>query len=1037
MNDSPEQIEATIAALEAQRALLGDAIVDSALAPLRRELAARLAASAGQQQELKQVSVLFVDVVGSTAIGERLQPEDIHAVMDGALERFTEIVRANRGRVLQYTGDGMLAAFGADESREDDVESSILAALGILEEAAREAPEVRRAHGIPDFNVRAGINTGTVLLGGGVDAEGSIRGAVVNVAARMEQCAPAGSLRISHDTYRHVRKVIDAEEQPPLSVKGIDAPVRSYIVRSVRPLAQRGSVRGLEGVQTRLVGRDRELSILRAAYARVIDGQHLQAVTVVGDAGLGKSRLLGELLDGLALGPGAAPLLVGRAYPRTALQPYGLLRDLVTRQLLISESDSAEDARVKLTDGLGPLFGAEGEAPVHFLGHLIGLDFSTSPHVGPFVSDARQIRERAFDAISQVVRRLAARKGLPVVLVLDDLHWSDTGSLDCVRQLLQSNRDMPLLVLMLTRPDLLERHASWAEGDPQHLRLDLAPLGKDDSNSLAQALLQRIREVPAALRALITDGAEGNPFYMEELVKMFIDDGVIVADSEGWRVLPDRLLRAHVPPTLTGVLQVRLGALKAAERSALQQAAVIGQVFSDQALAAIDPSAPAAIPALLRKQLIVQHDMPAIDDAREYAFQHNLLHQVTYDSVLKRLKRAGHEKMGGYWCARAEVSSPQGVSPSTCRALVEAHYHRCIADPRAYAVWFDAQFYNYLNAYAGQTLRPLAERLIEVCELEFGTDHPETAKALTNLARVCVQLGEVTQAEPLLRRAIAIQEIAPGPDHPDTARTVAVLGGLFYTRGNYLEAEPLFRRALAIREQALGAEHPLTVGTVHVLARTVGELGRNDEAEKLSRRILEVRERLLGPDHPDTCTALTALGDVLSKKNDHAAAEPLLRRALAAQQRNLPAEHPDTGLSMWNLAEALRGLGRLSEAEPLARGCFEVWEKALGPQHEWTAWSLSSLAKLRLAQGDAADAARMAERAVNIHQRALGDDHPTVAENLDILARALLEQSKHAAAEPLAERALSIHAKRLGSDNPATLQSRDLLKRIRDRLQPR
>ena len=157
MNDTPEQIETTIAALEAQRTLLGDAVVDTALAPLRRELASQRAGGAAAQQ-LKQVSVLFVDVVGSTAMGQRLQPEDIHAVMDGALERFTAVVQDNRGRVLQYTGDGMLAAFGADESHEDDAESAVLAGLGIIEEARREAPRVHQAHGIADFNVRAGIN---------------------------------------------------------------------------------------------------------------------------------------------------------------------------------------------------------------------------------------------------------------------------------------------------------------------------------------------------------------------------------------------------------------------------------------------------------------------------------------------------------------------------------------------------------------------------------------------------------------------------------------------------------------------------------------------------------------------------------------------------------------------------------------------------------------------------------------------------------------------------------------------------------------
>ena len=175
-------------------------------------------------------------------------------------------------------------------------------------------------------------------------------------------------------------------------------------------------------------------------------------------------------------------------------------------------------------------------------------------------------------------------------MVLDDLHWADDGSLEFIRFALRRNRDVPLLSVMLTRPSFFEQHADWTEGDDSHIRLDLMPLDKVFSRELADTLLQRVAEVPAALRALVTDGAEGNPFYMEELVKMLIDDGVIVAEAEGWRVLPDKLPGTRVPPTLTGVLQARLDALGSRERSALQQAAVVGHVFWDQALAAIDPA---------------------------------------------------------------------------------------------------------------------------------------------------------------------------------------------------------------------------------------------------------------------------------------------------------------------------------------------------------------------------------------------------------------------------------------------------------------
>jgi len=985
MSATFEQISAAIAALESQRALLGDAIVETVLAPLRRELSELRAHDAQTSQQLKQVSVVFVDVVGSTAIGQQLGPEDIHAVMDGALECFTAVVQAHHGRVLQYTGDGMLAAFGSEDAREDDVEGAVRAGLGIIEEAHRLAPEMRRLHGVPDFNVRAGVHTGTVLLGGGVDADGSIRGATVNVAARMEQSAPPGRLRISHDSYRHVRGLFEVSEQAPISVKGVEQPLRSYLVDRARPRAFRVPNRGIEGVSTRMVGREAELGVLCAAFDAVATSQRARAVTIVGEAGLGKSRLLAEFQQ--TLNTAACWMLLARAHPRSAMQPYGLLREMLARQLDIGESDPAELARRKLIDGLAPLLADEGEAPVHRLGQLIGLDFSTSEHVQDLLGDERQLRDLAFAAAARCLRRLGENK--PVVVVLDDIHWSDVGSLDFMVYLLGENADTPLLGLMLARETLFEQRPDWCAGAPQHARLDLRPLDQGVSQELAAVLLQRVAEVPAALRELLTGGAEGNPFYMEELVKMLIDDGVIVADSDAWHIPPDKLLAAKVPPTLTGVLQARLDALAPRERLALQQAAVVGHVFWDQALAAISPAAVDALPALLHKQLIARHDVAEFDDACEYAFHHHLLHQVTYDSVLKGPRLAAHASAGGFWTVRAEVATPQDVTPTRCRALTEAHYHRCKCDARAYVEWFETQFSNYLNAYAARALRPLSEQLIEVCEQQFGGEHPETAKVLTNLARVILVQGDVEHAEPVLRRAIAIQEGALDADHPDTARTLAVLGGYFEGRGDLLAAEPLFRRALDIRTAALGLEHPLTVSTLGNLAKATVELGRLDEGEALCRRVLAAHEHRVGAAHPDTAFAMTALGEVLAKKGEFAQAEVLIRRALAAQQHCLAEGHPDVGLSMWHLSATLRALVRSDEAEPLARRALEIWEGHFGPDHEWTAWGLVNLAETRMAQGAVAEAAAMADRAAQIFRRIYGAEHAVLRSTLELRDRAL------------------------------------------------
>ena len=1002
---TPEQLVAAITALEAQRALLGDTIVDTALAPLREKLAAlRAPEIAAAAQQLKQVSVLFVDVVGSTAMGQQLDPETIHAVMDGALERFTAVVQAEHGRVLQYTGDGMLAAFGTEEASEDDVESAVRAGLGVIAATHDLAPAVRQQHGVPDFNVRAGVHTGRVLLGGGVDAEGSIRGATVNVAARMEQSAPPGRLRISHDSWRHVRGLFDAVEQEPISVKGVERPIRSWLVERPKPLAPRQAPRGVDGVHTRMVGRQAELSQLRQAFDAAVAECRLRGVTVVGEAGLGKSRLLDEFQRTLDLR--ACWLLAGRAHPRSALQPHGLLREMLARHLRIGEDDPPEVARDKLVHLLAPLFAAEGEAPVHRLGHLIGLGFGHSPHVQELLGDEALFRRRAYEAAALALRRLGDSR--TVVLVLDDLHWADEGSLAFVEHLFSRHRELPLLCLTLTRQTLFERHPDWGANDPRHLRLDLHPLDKACSQDLAESLLERIADVPESLRALLIAGAEGNPFYMEELVKMLIDDGVIAVEPEGWRVLGDKLLVSRVPPTLTGVLQARLDALPQRERSALQMAAVVGHVFWDRALAAIDPNATGSLSALMRKQLVVRREGAAVDDTHEYAFYHHLLQQVTYDSVLKAPKHQAHARVGVFWSARADVTGPQEVNPARCRALAEAQYHRCQADAQDYVDWFDGQFGSYLNAYAAPTLRPLAEQLIEVCEAQFGIEHPQCARALTNLARVMLMQGEAAKAEPLLKRAIAIQEKALPPGHPDTALTLVALGGYHSGRGDLAAAEPYFRRVLQIRESKLGADHPLTLGTLDNLAKAVLELGRLDEAEALSRRVLAAREKAFGPTHPDTASALTALGEVLAREGRLADAEPLIRRALAMQQQCLPADHPDTGLSMWHLAEALRGLQRHDEAEPLARRALQLWESSFGAEHEWPAWGLICLAEIRLAHGDAAECSALSERAARVLLGVYGEQHAVLASTLVLQARALLALGDLANARPLLQHALAI-----------------------------
>lgn len=652
MSAERQQLEATIAGLEAQRGLLGELVVNAALSPLRARLAELAAAPTDEPpaQTLKQVTVLFLDVVASTALSQHLDPEATSAVMDGALASFTAIVEAHGGTVLKYAGDSVLAVFGAGESREDDPERAVRGGLALVEEGRQQGERVKRLHGFEGFAVRVGVHTGGVLLGGGVDAEGSIRGQAVNVAARMEQTAPAGALRISHATYRHVRGVFDVEPQPPLAVKGMEEPLATYLVQRAKPRAFRMATRGIEGVETCMIGRDAELEQLQDAFKRLYRDGKLAVVTVVAEAGVGKSRLLYEFDNWIETRPERFAIFQGRADPQTEKQPYGLLRDILTWRLQIADGDSMDAAKDKLENGIVPLFTTDdgndvAQAHAHLLGHLIGLDFVESRHIKGIQDDGKQILDRGFHAAAQMFRRIAARDGAPIVLLLEDLHWADEGSLDFLNYITQVNRDVPMLMIGLTRPTLFERRGDWGSIHGLHQRVELNPLDKGSSRLLANELLKNLPEIPAALRELIAGGAEGNPFYMEELVKMLVDEGAIETGAVQWTVNPARLVATHVPQTLTGVLQARLDGLKPVEKLTLQHASVIGVVFWDDALSAIDARAIDALPALVRRELIVPRQDASFEGVREYAFKQQILQHVTYDTVLKRARRDGHAKV--------------------------------------------------------------------------------------------------------------------------------------------------------------------------------------------------------------------------------------------------------------------------------------------------------------------------------------------------------------------------------------------------------
>lgn len=620
-----------------------------------KEYADRLLATRGQVgRERRIVTILFSDVKGSTAMAEDLDPEEWLEIMDGAFGLLIEPVFRYEGTLARLMGDAILAFFGAPIAHEDDPERAIRAALEIVAGSSDYAARLEEERGISGFAVRVGINTGLVVVGevgSDLRVEYTAMGDAVNLAARMEQAAPPGSILISHDTYRHVRGVFDVRQLEPLTVKGRAEAVQTYLVQQAKTRAFYKPSRGVEGIETRMVGREAELKHLQDAFYTALEDRELQMTTASGEAGVGKSRLLHEFDVWSELLPQQFFYFRGRASQEMQNLPYGLLRDLIAFRFQIQDSDTAAVVREKLEEGVRVALGAgEGsQGAAHLIGHLLGFELGAGRHLAGLLDDAQQFRDRALVHLADYFRGMAAQS--PVLILLEDLHWADDSSLDVLNHLALTLAGEPVMVVCAARPALFERRPRWGEGQRFHTRLALEPLSRWDSRRLVAEILQKVEEVPEALRDLVVASAEGNPFFIEELIKMLVEDGVIATGQDRWRLDSSRLTEVRVPPTLTGVLQARLDHLPPEERTVLQQASVVGRLFWDRAVACINDAAgegieqteiPENLAALRGREMIFQRETSAFAGAQEYVFRHNMLREITYESVLKRVRRVYH-----------------------------------------------------------------------------------------------------------------------------------------------------------------------------------------------------------------------------------------------------------------------------------------------------------------------------------------------------------------------------------------------------------
>jgi class 3 adenylate cyclase/tetratricopeptide (TPR) repeat protein len=670
-----EELRTSINGLEAQRDVLGDAIVNPALKTLRGQLAIleeQAAAQALPVEDRRMVTILFTDIVGSTAMAEKLDPEEWRRIVAKTHQVVGDAITAHHGRIAQYLGDGLLAFFGVKEAGENDPENAIRAALEAQAAVTNLLSEEQ-------VKVRVGIHTGLVVVGElGAEAhkEFTASGDAMNLAARLQSAAPPGGVLVSHDTYRYVRGVFDVTPRPPLTVKGKSEPVQTYLVRRAKPRPFRTVARGVAGVEIRTIGRETETQTLQNAYLRAYEGllrgsggHGLVWAQLLGEPGVGKSRLLQDMDDWLELREETFRLLRARAFPDDASQPFALVRRMWFERFQIAEDAPLEQAEAKWVERFKEFSGQDNyEEPAHALGLLVGLPFKDSPHIGAMRNDPAQVKGRALVVSQELLRAMRAQD--PVVLLLEDMQWIDPASWEYLMEAFLGGTAIGpngLFILGAARSDwqpprelsgLIQASSTKDEGSEKWAAaIQVRPLSDADTRLLVQEILKRVVDVPEQVIKLLVERSEGIPYYVEEMVNWFIDNAILDTRAEQWRFFPEKLKEQPLPATLQHLLLTRLSTLSQPERSALQRGAIFGRRFWTGGVEALGVSGGAETLGHLQPRGFVEaQPESAFQGETEWNFHQNLLQEVTYESVLKR-ERAALHKVAVEWLEKQALQA--------------------------------------------------------------------------------------------------------------------------------------------------------------------------------------------------------------------------------------------------------------------------------------------------------------------------------------------------------------------------------------------
>ena len=806
--------------------------------------------SGALQGERKQVTVMFADISGFTAMSEQRDAEEVVTLLNACFDKLSECVYRYEGTIDKYIGDAIMAVFGAPRAHEDDPERAVRTALAMQEalEAFNANPPLPLTE---PLGLHIGISTGYViagLIGTERRQDYTVMGDAVNLASRLEDVSERGQIFVSEDTYRLTSRLFVFKELEPVVVKGKAEPVKIYEVLGARD--QPGSMRGLTGLRAPLVGRDAEAQKLSLAVSALQAG-HGGVVLVEGEAGIGKSRLVAEVRQKLRDITPSFHWLEGRGLSYGRSLSYHLLAGVLRDYLGLSDEDDESRVWLKLR-AMGPdLLGPRADEVLPYLAVLLGLPLPEAMADRIPQADPQLLQQRVFVAFGEWVEALAAQK--PLVLAFDDMHWADPSSVTLIEYLMALTMRNPLLILCVSRPDREApfwevRERAMADYADTLIHIPLTPLSPEESRELVDSLLQ-IKHLPPELEWVILSRTEGNPLFVEEVLRTLIEEGTLVRDNGAWRITR-AIDAAEIPDTLQGVLTARIDRLGEPVKRVVQIAAVVGRVFQRYVLDRVveDPSILDDCLTQLQVTEIIRERSP--EPEPEYIFKHILTQEAAYQSLLTQQRKVYHRRVAD---ALARLFWERGEEYA---GLVAAHYERAEAWPRALR-YLQRAGDAARTSFANKEAIDYYTRALQVADRLGEAARP--ADRLSLYERRGQLLARLADVEGALADYQQMRQLAQSiGDKRAEFRALNEIGALQAGRRNYVQAAEHFNRALTLAREI--GDRAGIADSLNRLGGFYFNTGKPEEAQTCHREAMEIARAL--NDNSLLAASLDGLGRI-------------------------------------------------------------------------------------------------------------------------------------------------------------------------------